>query len=478
MSDGKSNVTTDNQVLAACFTVEGAITRFAEELNPQDVGYVHGFNGIHELFKSMLSYHRSTKLGIVDPVGFKSWLGTETELLDSMGGEQGFNDLYKQHAEVEIPSIDALIKLVIHRANKRRKLDHAQALQELISKSDASDPAAHDKIIALTEEINGLYQDLDYDPLASVRTANDIIKGMNNLWDIPPFLKTPFPVLNKAMGYTENGGFFRGGVHSIVAMSGFGKSTLAKCLCNFWLDEGHTVLFVNFEEPESHWERVLMTQITEHNVYAEAESLSKSERDMINMEFEDRLSQWGDRLMVRHDPDTLYFEDLEKWMRDILGYGARKPDIVVIDTIQSMFKKTGGSARWGDYEYMMVRLEKLAKDMDAVFIITAQQNINATKEKREELNQSDMGGSVTITQKSTVAMFITPQRGSDNDHDHVGDRVMELQITKNRITGTVYKDSPPLLEYRDDIKSYISYDPSVSDPRYNIESVDLDLDGY
>ncbi len=478
MSTGKSNVTTDNQVLAACFKVEGAVTRFAEELNPQDVGYVHGFNGIYELFKSMLSYHRSTKLDVIDPVAFKDWLETETELLDSMGGASGFHDLYKQLDVIELPSTDALIRLVIHRASKRRKLDHAQALQELISKSEAGDPGSQEQIHALTEEINNLYLDLDYDPLSSVRTAKDVIKGMGDLWDIPPFLKTPYPELNKALGYTENGGFFRGGVHSIVALSGLGKSTFTKCLCNHWLDSGWTCLIINFEEPQQHFERIMMTQLTGHNVYAEVDSLSQKEKEYINMEFQDKLEKWGDRLMLRHDPDTLFFEDLEKWMRDILGHGGRKPDVVVIDTIQSMFTKTGGKARWGEFEQIMVRLEKLAKDMDAVFVITAQQNINSVKEKREQLNQSDMGGSVTITQKSTVAMFLTPQRGSDSEHDDVGDRIMEIQITKNRITGTVFTDSPPLIEYKDEIKSYVSYDPSVSDPRYTMGSVELNLDGY
>src|SRR5690606_25104088 len=159
------------------------------------------------------------------------------------------------------------------------------------------------------------------------------------------------------------------------------------------------------EEPKAHWERILMTQVIQENVYVLANSGTSQDLAKYTSIFHDKLSEWGDRLMVRHDPDTLFFEDLEMWLRDVQGHGV-KPDIVVIDTIQSMFSKTGGRARWGEFEQMMVGLEKLAKDMDAVFIITAQQNINSTREKREKLDQSDMGGSITITQKSTVAMML------------------------------------------------------------------------
>ncbi len=183
-----------------------------------------------------------------------------------------------------------------------------------------------------------------------------------------------------------------------------------------------------------------------------------------------RLKEWGDRLMVRHDPDSLFFEDLEKWLRDLIG-NARKPDVVVIDTIQSLFTKTGGKARWGEFEQIMVRLEKLAKDMDSVFIITSQQNNNALREKREELNQSDIGGGVTIVQKATVILILTPLN-SDDDMSNLDDGLMQIQMPKNRITGTEYMKKPPMIKYVDGIKSYVPFDPVVEDARYRSDSVD------
>jgi replicative DNA helicase len=460
----------DLQVLASAFRDAGAITEFAKELHPEDVGKVHGYTGIYEFYKALLAFHAKTSLDPVNPIAFKTWIESETDIQDALGGSIGVEEFIDTLMGIEISDYNSIIKLVQHRARKRRQLDSVQNLKELLSGPTLLD---NDQIHKLTDEIKSLSQDIDYDPLASVRTSKDIINDVEKLWDIPPFLKTQFPSLNMALGYSEDGGFFRGGVHSIVGLSGMGKSTFVKCLCNNWLDEGYSVLFINFEEAQSHWERVLMTQIIKRNVYAEANKLTSGELSKLTQTFTDKLEEWGDRLMIRHDPDTLFFEDLERWLRDVLGHGARKPDVVVIDTIQSMFIKSGGKARWGEFEQIMVGLEKLAKDMDAVFIITAQQNINSTKEKREKLDQSDMGGSVTITQKSTIALFLTPQKDAMDD-DTIDERLMQTQIVKNRITGTEYADTPPVIRYIDNIKSYVAYVPEKEDIRYNMEFVELE----
>lgn len=463
------------QILAAAFTVPGAINTFTEELDPISVGLIHGYTGIHEIYKSLVSYHKQIDTDVVDPIAFKSWLQSETDIVEAVGGVVALDELFSQVMAVEISSVESIVKLTHFKANKRRQLDKLQELKFIIGKKGQLTDEDKGKIESLTEQIRELERDLQYNPLASVRTADDIANDTDSLWDIPPFLPTQFPALNQALGYSaETGGIPRAAITTIVALSGYGKSTLARCLCNHWLDNGEVVLFVNFEETKSHWERTLMTQLTQTNIYAESQDISPAKKEKLTKQFKAKLEEWGDNLMIRHDPDTLFFEDLETWLRDILGHGVKKPTVVVIDTIQSMFTKSGGRSRWGEFEQIMVRLEKLAKDMDAAFILTAQQNINSTKEKREVINQSDMGGSVTITQKSSVVMFLTPVKDATGD-ETVSETLMQVQIPKNRITGTVFASNPPMIQYDDRIKSYVNFDPNILNDmkEYNGETLDI-----
>lgn len=459
----------DLQVLAAALRVDGAITEFSQTLRPSDVGLIHGHTGIHEFYKALVSFHKQTKLDPINPIAFKAWLETETDIYDALGGDIGVKELFKILEEIEISDTKSIIRIVEYKAKQRRQLDILQDLKELLIKTDEVDST---KIDLLTQEIKTLSQDIDYDPLSSIRTSIDIAQDAELLWDIPPFLPTQFKELNKALGYSDDGGAFRGGVMAIMAMSGEGKSTLAKCLCNNWLDEGYSVLFINYEEAQAHWERILMTQIIGENVYARANNATSTELSKWTEMFKNKMAEWGDRLMVRHDPETLFFEDLERWLRDIIGHSSRKPDVVVIDTIQSMFTKTGGKARWGEFEQIMVGLEKLAKDMNAVFIITSQQNSNALKEKRETFTQADAGGSLTIVQKSTVSLFLKKLKDTSGD-DSISEDITELQIVKNRITGTAFAGSPPKILYRDDIKSFVPLEKSEI-PKYNDTEIELE----
>lgn len=460
------------QVLSLAMRQPGAIIRLKAELNPHDVGLVHGQPGIYEIYQSMLNYHDKTGLDVVDPIAFKSWLQTETEIYDALGGFEGVDKFVEHILQIETCALDAAIEVVKFRAKKRRQLDKAQELMQIIAKKSDHSIDDLDKIESLTKQIKELQSDLKYDPLEMVDTAYTIIDHVDQLWDIPPFLPTQFKNLNKAMGYSEEkGGFLRGGVHAVIAISGQGKSIFSRSVCNYWLDNGYRILYINFEEPRDHWERTLMTQVTEINVYEQAEKMTSVEMSRMSDKFRAKLMEWGDRLMVRHDPDSLFFEDLDKWLRDIIG-NDRKPDVVVIDTIQSMFTKSGGKARWGEFEQIMVRLEKLAKDMDAVFIITSQQNNNALKEKREVMNQSDIGGSVTIAQKATVTLILTALKLATGN-DSLSENLMQVQMPKNRITGTAFNDTPPVIKYVDSIKSYVPYEMDQEDDRYATGFVEM-----
>jgi replicative DNA helicase len=354
---------------------------------------------------------------------------------------------------------ESIVELLKHKANKRKQINYLQELQILINKKGNKSPEDIDRISLLTLSIKDLESSIKYNPFEKLTTADDIIGRADSLLNVPDFMPTQFKSLNRAMGYTDDGGFFKGAVHAIIAPSGKGKSTFAKCLANHWLDTGYRVLYVNFEEALGHWERVLMTQIIGKNVYAEVDKWTQDQKKEYIKIFTNKLKQWGDRLMVRHDPETPYFEDLEIWLRDLIGHNDKLPDVVIIDTIQSMFTRGSGKGkpRWGEFEEMMVRLEKLARDMNCVLIITAQENSNRMKEKREVVQQSDTGGSLAIQQKCAVTIFITEKRLATND-DTEDENVMQLQIPKNRITGSAFLYDPPLVRYNDEKKIYEQYE--------------------
>jgi replicative DNA helicase len=468
-----SDTPIEYQIFALALRHAGAIETFAKDLSPEIVGINHGQKGIHEFYLALIAYHNATNLSIVDPVGFKGWLETETDIREGLGGNAGVSVMMDLLMSVDLPSVDSAIQLVKYKANKRKQLDYLQELQLILNQKGTKSDKDIARISLITSEIKDLENSLNYDPLEKLTTANDISDRAESLLDIPSFLPTQFKALNRAMGYTDEGGFYKGAVHAVIAPSGKGKSTFTKCLANNWVENGHTVLYVNFEEAVGHWERILMTQIIGKNVYSEADKWSPEQRDKYLKIFKDKLAQWGNKLMVRHDPETPYFEDLEKWLRDIIDY-AETPEVVIIDTIQSMFTKGGkGKPRWGEFEEMMVRLEKLARDMNCVLIITAQENSNRMKEKREVVQQSDTGGSLAIQQKCAVTIFITEKRLLSGDESE-DENIMQLQIPKNRITGSSFVYNPPLVRYVDSKKMYEEYE-SVNDEDYDTGSLLDDL---
>lgn len=472
----KDNIPIEYQIFALSLRKKGAIKYFSENL-PQDiVGAIHGEKGINEFYLALLSYHDATHLDVVDSVAFKSWLETDTNIYEALGGNSGVSIMIDLLMGVELSTEQSIAELVKHKSNKRKQINYLQELQMILTQKGKKTEEDISRIQILTSEIRDLENQIRYNPLDKITTAQDIAKRVDSLLEIPNFLPTQFKALNRAMGYTDKGGFFKGAVHAVIAASGKGKSTFVKCLANNWLDNGYRVLYVNFEEATGHWERILMTQIIEKNVYAEASKWSEEEKEKYLNIFKAKMNMWGDRLMVRHDPDTPYFEDLEFWLRDILGDNVNLPDVIIIDTIQSMFTRGGGKGkpRWGEFEEMMVRLEKLARDMNCALIITAQENSNRMKEKREVVQQSDTGGSLTIQQKCAVTIFITEKRLATDDETE-DENIMQLQIPKNRITGSAFLYDPPLVKYVDYKKTYEDYDPITEESYVSSSSLLDDL---
>jgi replicative DNA helicase len=456
------------QVFALAFKQAGAISYFKEFLDEEYMGRIHGDLGINEFYLALIHFHETTGLDTVDVTAFRSWLLSETDIYEALGGQTGVSVMLDYVLGIEPAAADAVVELIKYKGNKRKQINYLQELQILLNKKGHKDDEDKQKVAILTSAIKDLQNAIHSNPLDKVSTGEDLAHRAESLLDIPSFIPTQYRSLNKAMGYSDDGGFFRGAVHAVIGASGVGKSTFTKCLANHWLDSGYRVLYINFEEAIGHWERILMTQIIEKNVYLEARSWTKVEREKYLKQFREKLNQWGDNLLVRHDPDTPYFEDLEIWLKDIVTSGEKVPDIVIIDTIQSMFTRSKGKARWGEFEEMMVKLEKLAKEMNCALIITAQENSNRMKEKREVVMQSDTGGSLAIQQKCAVTIFITQKKLASQDESE-DDRIMQLQMPKNRITGTTYMYDPPLVKYIDEYKKYVEYD-AVEDYDYRDET--------
>jgi len=465
-------------IFSLSFKEKGAIEYFDKSLPENLVGTIHGEKGVNELYKALISYYKNTGLDIVDKTAFKTWLQSETDIFSALGGSAGVDVMVDYIDSIDSPSPQAIVEMIKYKARKKQQSDFLKELEILTSKKGYKSDEDVLRITELTTLIKDIESNDRKNPFDDITTADDIVGRAHDLLDIPDFVPTQFKSLNRAMGYTDEGGFFRGAVHAIIAPSGKGKSTFAKCLANNWLDKGLRVLYVNFEEAIGHWERILMTQIIGENVYSESDKWTPEQKEAKLNIFKERLKSWGNRLMVRHDPDTPYFEDLENWLRGIIGKDFKAPDIVIIDTIQSMFTRGSGKGkpRWGEFEEMMVKLEKLARDLSCVLIITAQENSNRMKEKREVVQQSDTGGSLAIQQKCAVTIFITEKRLATDDETE-DENIMQLQIPKNRITGSSFTYDPPLVRYVDSKKVYEEYEVVDSESYKELSDFDELLNG-
>ncbi len=456
------------QVFALAFQDKDALPYFSDYLPVRVIGAMDDGLGLKQFYQSLLEFYSITKSTPIDPIAFRSWLETDTNLYSAINELIGIDAFMESLLSLKVSNPEQVSAVLRKRADTRHQMDALMELQSLLSKKENKTAEDDQKIEQLTMKIRQLQASSNYDPFEKLTSVEDIKQSMDSIFDIPEFLPTPFPSYNEALAYSgTNGGIIRGAVQAIVANSGQGKSTFCKNLCNHWLDLGFKVLFINYEETRNHWEKILLSQIIEKNVYAHAEEWTEEEKEEHRQIFVKRLDQWGDNLRIKHSPETSYYDDLDKWLRDLISVGSWLPDVVVIDTIQSLVGKSNGP-RWGDYEMMMINLERLAKDINAAVILTAQQNNDAVKENREIIKQSDIGGSLTIVQKCSVISVITEKKLLTQD-DTMDERIMQIQIVKNRITGKQTLNNMPTIIYDDESKSYKEYHLSAAEQELKLD---------
>lgn len=461
----------ENQVFALALKEPGAIEHFYANLPSEDVGLVHGNKGINQFYMALYTFYGQTGLDPVEPIAFKSWIESESDIHAMLGGKEGVDYFFDDLSKIkELSTPEAVTKILRLKADKRRQHDYAAELSAILEKKDMSE-ADKTQVRLLTAQIAAIEDKSSLDPFAEVMTGKDFAAMADVLWELPDFLPTPFPELNKCLGYNENGGICKGAVSAVLAPSGKGKSTFVKILANYWASLGKRVLVINYEEAKDHYSRIMMSQIVGKNVYL-GQDMDPIEKKALTKQFVDKMNEWDENIMVLPSPKTSYYEDLENLLR-AMAKTDKLPDAIIIDTINSMFmKKSSGGARWNQYEEMMVKLEKLAKDLGSAIVLTAQENTNRMKENRDTIKQSDTGGGITIVQKCVVTMHIVPVTVADTTDL---EDLVDIQIPKNRITGTSFSHNPPRLKYNDDSKSFENYD-LISDEAYS-ESDYIDVPG-
>ena len=128
-----SDTPIEYQIFALSLREDGAIDKFAEELPADIVGINHGQKGIHEFYSALLSYRNATKLSVVDPIGFRNWLESETDIKEGLGGSAGVSVMMDLLMSVELSTVDSVVQLVKYKANKRKQLDYLQELQLILN---------------------------------------------------------------------------------------------------------------------------------------------------------------------------------------------------------------------------------------------------------------------------------------------------------------------------------------------------------
>ena len=162
------------QIYALSLRQHGAIEFFDAYLPEDIVGSIHGQTGINEFYRALLSYKHATKLDIVDPIAFKVWLESETDIYLGLGGVSGVDTMMDILMGIDMSTPESIVKIIKHKANKRKQLDRLQELQILLTQKGEKTDKEVSRIAQITSEIKDLENDLNYNPLDNVTTANDI----------------------------------------------------------------------------------------------------------------------------------------------------------------------------------------------------------------------------------------------------------------------------------------------------------------
>jgi len=432
----------ETRVLAHGFNTAGAVSAFLDE----GVKAEH-FKSIanRKVWEAICYCHvdgSQDKGNINDVVNY---IREETDDYDYLGGPSLKERLVSLSSlDLGSPRNDA--KKLKEDASRREMADTLQIAAQL-----AQERGNDKEFSEIMGRLNQLREEITYDPLDGVMQADDLLSSLDTIDQMPDFVPTRFPSLNAAIGYDpQRGGLAKGAVHALVGAPGAGKSTFTISLLTGFLESGQSVAFANFEITESLWVKFFFANCTGCNTLR-MKDYPQGFFERSKEKFSRLMKEWEDRVFIKHSHSSLFYEDIETWIRDVSR--DKSIDVLIVDTLQSL--EVGSrkyATRWQAYEHIMMRLERLALDLNVAVLITGQENVNRIKEGRETASISDTGGSVAIEQKSAVVMhLIVPS-------DEIVDWV-EIQLTKNRVVGKISDASTIQFQYDDNYKGHREYVP-------------------
>lgn len=325
-----------------------------------------------------------------------------------------------------------------------RKTEKAlkQALERL--KSASGEEALH--LAAQVTELRKEKQNVATSKLIPLENWTD---DLNRLWEPPDCVSTGFPIWDDRLG----GGFIKGNYHLIIGATGTGKSILTLSLFMNMIKRGVNAIYFNYEIPFDYFKQIMLSQITGVNPSLGKNRSNPSLRTAAEQQFVTEITQLFEagKLNVT-DPShgaSSMWEDAEMMLEDLIQ--TTKADIIFFDTINSVNAKTSSNnaARWNEYETIAMAAEQLTMKHNVSMVFTAQPKQEAITRDDKTPQLYDCAGGKVISEKAASIThlhrtdLLDPSRQID---------FSELHITKNRIFGSEFGNTPIRVKYNVDYK--------------------------
>ena len=310
--------------------------------------------------------------------------------------EAGVSVEYCRQAMLETPTTvnASSYAEIIHGAAQQRK---AAEIGSCLADGDLDTVSALAKLQELLRSQSGGV----HTPQESAQMAMDVFSAAAD-GRIAPFLKTGYRSLDKML----SGGLANGGLITIAARPGTGKTTVALNIAEAVAAAGHTVLYVSLEMTSAQlWACRIAnaawlnrSEVLAGDVIRRGAAKNRSTEDADNMSrlysaFE-KLS--GRPLFIYDEPATV--EEIERRARCVNDLA-----LIVVDHI-GLIKSTTKGSRYEIMTDVSHRLKQLALSMKIPVLALCQLNRSATLRSRPTM--ADLRDSGAIEEDSDVVILV------------------------------------------------------------------------